>query len=434
MIPEDSDPGTVPAGSARMTSMTAEQAPKTLHRADGHESPVVVEEAKPKKRKALIVLPTLALIAGGAAAITYAVNHGRESTDDAQIEGHVANVAPRITGQVVKVLVQDNQRVKVGDLLVELDAHDLDAKLAAARADVAAARAQLHAMQTQLAVTTSEVDSNMLVAKGGITQAAAVSGTTKAAIDQANADIAAAEANRALAKTELERTARLVQTGALSQSNLDARQTAVEQAEAKLALTRARLAGALSNLGNSDGTVQAARGRLIAAQSGPQRVQAQAAQVELAQARVDQTQAALDQAMLNRSYAGVRAEVEGVVSRRNVEVGQLVSPERPLMALVSLDDTWVVANYKEDQLADLRVGQPAKIEVDAFPGRTFTGHVDSLSGGTGARFSLLPPDNASGNFTKVVQRVPVLIRLDSHSDIELRPGLSVYATVITKAK
>jgi membrane fusion protein (multidrug efflux system) len=414
--------------------MTAEQAPKTLHRADGHESPAVAEEAKPKKRKALIVLPTLALIAGGAAAITYAIHHGRESTDDAQIEGHVANVAPRITGQVVKVLVQDNQRVKVGDLLVELDTRDLDAKLAAARADVAAARAQQHANHKQQAVTTSEVDSNLLVAKGGITQAAAVSGTTKAAIDQANADIAAAEANRALAKTELERTARLVHSGALSQANLDARQTAVEQADANLSLARARLAGALSNLGNSEGTVQAARGRLIAAQSGPQRVQAQAAQVELAQARVDQTQAALDQAELNRSYASVRAEVEGVVSRRNVEIGQLVGPDRPLMALVALDDTWVVANYKEDQLAELRGGQPATIEVDAFPGRTFTGHVDSLSGGTGARFSLLPPDNASGNFTKVVQRVPVLIRLDPHADIELRPGLSVYATVITNAK
>jgi membrane fusion protein (multidrug efflux system) len=198
-----------------------------------------------------------------------------------------------------------------------------------------------------------------------------------------------------------------------------------------LALARARLASAEANLDNSAGTLQNARGRLIAAQSGPQRVQAASAQVELAQARVDQAQAALDQARLNRSYASVRAEVAGVVSRRNVEVGQLVSPERPLLALVALDDTWVVANYKEDQLADLRVGQAAKVKIDALPGRELSGHVDSLAGGTGARFSLLPPDNASGNFTKVVQRVPVLIRLDPHPDVELRPGLSAYTTIIT---
>jgi len=140
----------------------------------------------------------------------------------------------------------------------------------------------------------------------------------------------------------------------------------------------------------------------------------------------------LDQAQLNRSYATVRAEISGVVSRRNVEPGQLVSPDRPLMALVDLDDTWVVANYKEDQLGDLTPGQRAEIEVDAFPGLKLAGFVDSLAGGTGSRFSLLPPDNASGNFTKVVQRVPVLIRLEPHEGRELRPGLSVIATVHTK--
>jgi membrane fusion protein (multidrug efflux system) len=185
-------------------------------------------------------------------------------------------------------------------------------------------------------------------------------------------------------------------------------------------------------VGNAQGGLQSARGRLVAAQSGPQRLEAARAQVELASARVDQAQAALDQAELNLSYASIRAETAGVVSRRNVEPGQLVSPDRPLLAIVVLDDVWVVANFKEDQLAGLKPGQRAQIEVDAFPDRTLRGTVDSLAGGTGARFSLLPPDNASGNFTKVVQRVPVLIRLEAHPGLELRPGLSALATVLTE--
>jgi membrane fusion protein (multidrug efflux system) len=160
-------------------------------------------------------------------------------------------------------------------------------------------------------------------------------------------------------------------------------------------------------------------------------VAAAAAQVELAQARVEQARAALEQAELNLSYTHIRSAVEGVVARRSVEPGQLVSPDRPLMAIVGLDDTWVVANFKEDQISNMQPGAVAEVEVDAFGGRTFKGHVDSLAGGTGSRFSLLPPDNASGNFTKVVQRVPVLIKLDPHPEVQLRPGLSAVATVMT---
>jgi membrane fusion protein (multidrug efflux system) len=413
-----------------MSTTAAETRPVMLERndADAETEPVA---AKPKRR-ALVVLPVLAIVAGAGISAAYFLGRNKETTDDAQIEAHVANVSARVSGQVVRVAVKDNQHVKVGDVLIELDARDLKARLAAARADLGASRAQLHAAQTQLAVTTNEVDSNLVVARGGLAQAAATDGTTRAAIDQAKADIAAAEAQRSLAQSDLDRTKRLFTTGALSQSQLDMRQTGLEQADATLAQARARLASAQSNIGNSLGTIQTARGRFIAAQSGPQRLDAAAAQVELAQARMEQAQAALDQADLNLSYTTIRAEVSGVVSRRSAEVGMLVSPDRPLLAIVPLDDTWVVANFKEDQLADLAANQRAEVTVDSFGGHKLTGHVDSLSGGTGARFSLLPPDNASGNFTKVVQRVPVLIRLDPHPDVELRPGLSAVATVFTK--
>jgi membrane fusion protein, multidrug efflux system len=406
-----------------MSTITAE--PALLERG---ETSVTI---KPRRR-ALVVLPVLAIVAAGIAGSIIWLGQGHESTDDAQVEGHVANVSPRVGGQVSRVLVQDNQRVKPGDLLVELDDRDLKVRVASAAADLAAARAQLHASETQLALTTNEVDSNLVVARGGVVQAEAVGGTTRASIEQATADIAAARAQRSLAQSELQRSERLLATGALSQSQYDTRRAGLDQAEALLNQSLARLASAQSSLGNSAGTMQTARGRLIAAQSGPQRLDAAAAQVELARARVDQSQAALDTAQLNLSYTHIQAAVAGVVSRRSVEVGQMVSSDRPLMALVPLDDSWVVANFKEDQIAHMHPGERAEVSVDSYRDQKLTGHVDSLSGGTGARFSLLPPDNASGNFTKVVQRVPVLIRLDPHPGVELRPGLSATATVYTK--
>jgi membrane fusion protein (multidrug efflux system) len=234
-----------------------------------------------------------------------------------------------------------------------------------------------------------------------------------------------------LAQIELDRTEQLAAGGAITRSELDTRVTALEQAQASFEQAQAAFASAQANVGNSSGTITSARGRLVAAESGPAQVQAATAQVELGRARVAQAEAALEQAELNLSYAQIRAEVSGVIARRSVEVGQLAAPERPLLAIVPLDDTWVVANYKEDQIAEIQPGQSARVHVDTFD-RELTGHVDSIAGGTGSRFSLLPPDNASGNFTKVVQRVPVLIRLEPHPDVTLRPGMSVTSTIMVK--
>ena len=217
----------------------------------------------------------------------------------------------------------------------------------------------------------------------------------------------------------------------VSQAQYDAAKATLAEAEASLAQNRAHLENArASSLSSASGS-ESARGHLLAAQAAPDQVEAQQAQVELSEARVAQAQAAVDQAELNLSYTKVTAAVSGVVSRRTVEVGQSASPDRPLLALIPLDDTWVVANFKEDQIARMKAGELARVSVDTFTHRELVGHVDSMAGGTGSRFSLLPPDNASGNFTKVVQRVPVLIRLDPHSDVTLRPGLSASVTVMT---
>lgn len=384
-----------------------------------------------RKRRALIALPVLAALGIAAGSSLYLMGRGHETTNDAQVEGHVASVAARITGQVEQVLVSDNQAVRAGDVLVLLDDSDQRAKLAAARADLAATIAQQHAAETQLEVTRAASDSNLAIARGGLSQAAAVEGTTRATIDRAQADLVAADSRRRLAALELDRARKLTETGALSQAELDVKQSSFEQADAAAEQARAALASARANRDNSSGTLASARGRLVAAQSGPAQIEAAAANVELAVARVAQARAALERAELELSYTRVRAGVSGVVSRRSVEVGQLASPERPLMAVVPLDDTWVVANFKEDQIAEMSPGQAARVHVDTFD-HELTGHVDSLASGTGSRFSLLPPDNASGNFTKVVQRVPVLIRLDPHPELVLRPGMSVTASVDTR--
>ena len=389
-------------------------------------------EAPPRRSRAKIVLPVLVALASVAGGTVLWLGRGHETTDDAQVEGHVATVAARVPGQVKQVLVTDNQKVKAGDVLVALDDRDLRARLAAARADQQAARAQLRAAGTQLALAETAARSNLTVARGGMTQAAALEGTTRAGIDQARSDVTAAQARLNLARADLVRAQKLFADNVVTQAEMDARQSAFDQADAALEQARARQVSAEANLGNSQGTLETARGRMVAAQAGPVQIAAAQAQVELGAARLAQTDAAVEQAELNLSYASVRAEVSGVVSRRTVEPGQAVSPERPLMAIVALDDTWLVANFKEDQLRDMRPGQKAEVRVDTFGRRVFPGHIESFAAGTGSRFSLLPPDNASGNFTKVVQRVPVLVRLDNPADVPLRPGMSATVTVAVK--
>lgn len=383
----------------------------------------------PPRNRARTVLP---LLGGAFAALALGVwlaGRGKESTDDAFVEAHVVNVAARVSGQVKRVAVKDNQEVREGDVLLELDDRDAKVRLAAASADLESARASLAALEAQLALTERGVTATIKQARGGVVQARALTGSSRAAVTQARADVTAAAARQRLAGTELKRAQKLAAEGATSAADLDARQANFDQADALLAQARARLVSALANIDNATGSVETAAGRMVAAQTGPAQVEAARAQVSVGKARVAQAEAAREQAELNLSYTVVRAPRAGVVSRRTVEPGQMVDPSRPLLAVTGIDDVWVVANFKEDQLAHMRPGQAAKVKIDAFSGRTFAAHVDSLAGGTGSRFALLPPDNASGNFTKVVQRVPVLIRIDGKPDLPLRPGMSALATV-----
>ncbi|GEN05548.1 membrane fusion protein, multidrug efflux system [Myxococcus fulvus] len=399
------------------------------------KNPSLVKEPAAPRSRAKRVLPALLGIAllGGAA--RWVLTRGEESTDDAQVEGRIANVSPRIAGQVARVLVSDNQQVKAGDVLVELDATDLEAKLEVARADVSSAEAQSANAQAQLALTEVNAGANLRQARGGVVQASSGISSSKAALDQARADVVAAEARFKLADTDLTRVKTLKAEGAVTQADLDTRQSTHDQAKAALDVAKARLTSTEAGVQGSSGGLETAQGKLAAAQTGPVQVQAAQAAVKLADAKLKQAQAALHLAELAVSYTKVRAPTNGVVSRRTVEVGHMVGPERPLMAVVPQDDVWVVANFKEDQVGEMKAGQAVDVEVDAFSGHHFKGHVDSLAGASGARFALLPPDNASGNFVKVVQRIPVLIRFDGDAkDVALKPGMSAIVTVNTRGE
>ncbi len=375
------------------------------------------------------MLLTLLAAATVLVAGVWLAHRGKEATDDAQVEGHVVTVSVRTAGQIARILVTDNQTVKQGDVLVELDQDELKARLNVARADRMAAEATLALAQAQLALTERITTAGIRQARGGVSQATSGVASSKAQLEQSQADIATAESRQQLATKELERIRRLYSEGTVSQAELDTRQAAADQGNAGLELAKARLESTRALISGNYGGVEQAQGRLVAALTAPQQLQAAQAQVQLAEARVEQTRASERLAELTASYAVVRAPVAGVVSRKNVELGGLVSPERPIMALIPLDDVWIVANFKEDQLGSMKAGQAVNIDIDTSSGQALSGHVESIAAGTGARFALLPPDNATGNFVKVVQRVPVRIKIDERRGLELRPAMSATVTV-----
>jgi membrane fusion protein (multidrug efflux system) len=354
----------------------------------------------PSKRR--FVLPIVGLIAlggigWGVKQWTYGRSH--ESTDDAQVDGHIVPIIAKVGGYVKTVSVAENQPVQEGQLLVQLDDAEYRVRLAQAEADLAGAQASTRGggaavgqMQAQVKTVTSQTAAG-------------------------EAQVAAARANLDKAESDLRRYEELASKQIVSQQALDG--------------VRAAAAAARANLLAVERQVAATGAGVTGAQAGVQNAEAN---VRLAQARVGGAQAARENAALQLSYTKVTAPVAGVVSRKTVEIGQLVQPGQTLMSVVADTGVWVTANMKETQLKDLRIGQKAEIEVDAYDGATIEGQVESVSSATGAKFALLPPDNATGNFTKVVQRVPVRIHITKGlgKDRPLRPGMSVNVHVSTK--
>jgi membrane fusion protein, multidrug efflux system len=390
----------------------------------------------------LIILAVLGV------AIWYWIAAGRESTDDAQVDAHVTQIAARIGGTVLRVPIADNQQVNAGDVLVEIDPRDYQVALEKARAELADAEATAVAAQSNVPITSTETSSNVATAHSGVEQAqGGVLGAereldaARARLTTAQARVREAEANAVKAARDVERLRGLLAKDEVSQQQFDsavggaeAQKAAVDSARSQIAEAEAGIRIAESKVVQARAGEQQAHAELQTAQTGPQQVTATKARAAAAVAHAQQARAALAQAELNVEYATVKAPVTGIVSRKSIEVGQIVQPGQPLMAIIPLDTIWVTANFKETQLAKVRPGQKAVITVDAYGGRKFTGHVESIAAATGARFSLLPPENATGNYVKVVQRVPVKIALDGGQDAEylLRPGMSVVPTVYTK--
>ncbi|HEY2945375.1 MAG TPA: HlyD family secretion protein [Vicinamibacteria bacterium] len=360
------------------------------------------------------------VVAAVVAALAWWHYSGRESTDDAQIDGHIVPVSARIGGTVDAVKVADNQFVDAGTILVLIDPRDYQVAVERARADLAEAEATAQAARTTVPVTSTTTASQVSGAESDI-------GSARARLRSAQARLQDAHAKARKADQDLARLKTLFAKDEVSQQEHDAAVVAAESARASLEAAQAAVKEA------EEGVV-AAGARLSEAKTAPQQVGIMRARAASAEAKVVQARATLAQAQLDLDYATVKAPASGYVSKKTVEVGQIIQPGQPLLAIVPLDDIWVTANFKESQLRKIRPGQRAVVAVDAYGGRRYQGHVDSISAATGARFSLLPPENASGNYVKVVQRVPVKIVLEKGQDSEhvLRPGMSVVPTVFLK--
>lgn len=371
----------------------------------------------------------------------------RESTEDAQIDAHVHPVSARVSGTATKVLVKNNQTVKAGDLLLEIDPADYKVLVDRARANLLEAQAGLQASRTEVPVVSTQSTSQLSAAEAGVVEGrtgvvTAEEGVSvaRARVQSARAHVLDVRASAEKAARDLDRMKRLIAKEEISQQQYDAAVAAASSFNAAVASAEAQVAEAEQNIRVAESQVQQQRARLQqteaaerGAHTGPQQVTMTKARAESAAARVEQAKAALEQAELNLQYTRVIAPVDGIVSQRSVEPGQVIQTGQPLLAVVAIGDVWVTANFKETQLNTMRPGQPAKISVDAYGGRSYDGHVDSIAAATGARFSMLPAENASGNFVKVVQRIPVKIVVDAGQDAQymLRPGMSVVATVQT---
>ena len=394
-----------------------------------------------------LIIGVVLLLALGAGVWAWSTS-GRESTDDAQVDAHLTQISARVGGTVTKVSVDDNQLVEAGALLVQLDPSDYQVAVDKARAELADAEASAVAAQSGVPITSTTAASNVTTARGGIAQAQSSVAAAEKEIEAARARLVSAQArlreadaNAAKSARDVERLRGLLAKDEVSQQMFDATSATAEAQKATQDSMRSQVAEAEAGIRVAESKLAQARAgedqahaEMRTAQTGPSQITATKARASAAEAKAQQMRAALAQAELNLQYVTVKAPVRGIVSRKGVNPGQVVQAGQPLLAIVQIDDVWVTANYKETQLKDMRPGQRAVISVDAYGGREYKGKVDSIAGATGARFSLLPPENATGNFMKVVQRVPVKIVLDPGQDPDhlLRPGMSVTPTVYLK--
>jgi len=354
-----------------------------------------------------------------------------EDTDDAEIDGHIYPINARVAGQVIKVNYDDGQIVRKGDVLVQIDPTDYQVALERARADYEDAQAQALAARYGVPVQSVGSVSQIRSASAGMSSAQAGVAAAQKQVDAAQQQVVEAQANAVKLNKDVERYQQLLGKREISQQQFDQAVAAAAAENATVSARQAELLAARSQVKVAESRIEQANAELKNAHASPNTVAATKARAESADAQALRYKAALDQAQLNLGYTTIVAPVDGVVGKRSAQVGDNVGIGQDLMAIVPLNDVWVTANFKETQLAHMLPGEPVKIKVDTYGGRKWNGHVTSIGGATGAKYSLLPPENATGNYVKVVQRIPVRIDFDGNDkpdfnkDGLLRPGMSV---------
>ena len=397
------------------------------------QQPEQPAETPKKSRRGIIIIVLVVLVV--AAGLFYWHSTYSEDTDDAQISGHLIQISARINGQVIKVNVDENQQVAKGTVIAELDPADYQVAVDNAEASLASAKAAAEAAKVNVSFFSVNTGSSLRSANADVTSATAGISQAQSQLESAQAKVAQAQANNLKANQDLDRYKPLVAKDVISKQQFDA---AVAQADA----TKAALNDSVAGVKAAQDAITAANQKEASAvanqkyaQTGPQQVRAQNARAQQAQAQVEAAQAQLDQAKLNLSYCKIVAPANGIITRKSLEVNQNISPGQNLLTLVSLDDLWVTANFKETQLKHIQPGQNVEVEVDA-TGRKYSGKITQVGGATGSVLSLFPPENATGNYVKVVQRVPVRIDFTNLADEDkghsLRPGLSVEPKVSVK--
>jgi membrane fusion protein (multidrug efflux system) len=392
------------------------------------------EIAQPNTRRRVIIAVVVAVLVLVAAGLWWRSTYS-EDTDDAQINGHLIQVSARIAGQVAKVYVEENQVVKAGDMIAELDPSDYKVAVENAEAALASAQANAAAANVNVPITTVNTGSNLRSADANVSGSQAGVGQAEKQLDAAHARVTQAQANYTKAQADLERYKPLVEKDVISKQQFDAAVAAADATKAAVADARANEQAAVDGVKVAMEREAQAQAGLKYAQTGPEQVVAQSARAKQAEAQVQQAQAQLDMAKLNLSYTRIVAPTAGIITRKSVEINQNVAPGQNLLMLVSLEGLWVTANFKETQLRHMSAGQAVEIEVDS-TGKTYHGKVTQIGGATGSVLSLFPPENATGNYVKVVQRVPVRIDFNDLAgedpNHELRPGLSVEPKVRVK--
>jgi len=397
-------------------------------------------------RKFIILFALLVLAAVGVYLWVHSLN--RVSTDDAQVDGHIIPVSSKIYGKIGEVLIDDNQQVKKGQVLVRIDPQDYQVKVDQERAALAVAQSQSQGASAGVPLSRETTTSDVSSAEAQLSGAQADyekarvdferASTADIAVAQSNVETAQATADRAGA--DLNRMKTLVDKEEISRLDYDSYVTAARVASSELQTAKNRLDAAAKDAETKRAAMVAAQARIAQARAGiaqahagQQQVNVRVADASSASANIGQARANVEAAELNLGYTTIVAPMDGVVTHKSVEVGQIVQQGQGLLTLVPLQDVWVTANFKETQLAEVRSGQKAEVKAD-LSGKTYPGHVDSLAAATGTRMSLLPPENATGNYVKVVQRIPVKIVLDPipGGNQVLRPGMNIEATIFTK--